>query len=49
MVCGILIPQPGFKHMPPIVEGQSPNHWTTNEFPCFVSFDKLCRCVLSAY
>ena len=30
---GILAPQPGMKHMPPEVEAQSPNHWTTREFP----------------
>ena len=29
--CGILVPWPGIKLMPPVVEGQSPNHQTTWE------------------
>ena len=29
MACGILVPGPGNKHMPPAVEVQNPNHWTT--------------------
>ena len=28
---GILVPQPGIKLMPPTVEAQSHNHWTTRE------------------
>ena len=28
----ILVPQPGIKPMPPVVEPQSPNHWTAKEF-----------------
>ena len=31
--CVILVPQPGFKPVPPAVEARSPNHWTTREFP----------------
>ena len=30
-VCGILVPQPGIKPVPPAVEARSPNHWTTRE------------------
>ena len=33
MACGILVPQPGIKPVPPAVEVQSPNHWTTREVP----------------
>ena len=36
--CGILVPQPGTKSRPPAVEAQSPNHWTTREFPRSSSF-----------
>ena len=31
--CGILVPRPGIKPVPSAVEAQSPNHWTTREFP----------------
>ena len=31
--CGILIPQPGIKPRPLAVRAQSPNYWTTREFP----------------
>ena len=31
--CGILVPQPGIKPMPPAVEAWSRNHWTTGEVP----------------
>ena len=31
--CGILVPQPGIKPMPPILGVQSLNHWTTREVP----------------
>ena len=30
---GILIPWPGVKPTPPVVEGQCLNHWTTKEVP----------------
>ena len=33
MACGILVLQPGIEPVPPAVEMQSPNHWTTGEFP----------------
>ena len=31
--CGILVPQPGIKPVPPAAEARSPNHWTAREFP----------------
>ena len=31
--CGILVPRPGIEPMPPAVEAQSLNHWTTREVP----------------
>ena len=31
----ILVPQPGFKPLPPTVEAWSPNHWTIREFSVF--------------
>ena len=31
--CVILVPWPGIKCMIPVVEGQSPNHWTTRKVP----------------
>ena len=31
--CMILVPWPGIKCMTPVVEGQSPNHWTTRKVP----------------
>ena len=30
--CGILVPPPGIKPMPPAVDALSPNHWTAREF-----------------
>ena len=33
--CGIFVPQPGVKPRPSAVKAQSPNHWTTREFPSF--------------
>ena len=32
-VCGLLVPRPGIKPMPPAVEAQCPNHWTAEECP----------------
>ena len=29
VACGILVPQPGIKPVPPALEAQSVNHWTT--------------------
>ena len=34
--CGILVPQPGIKAMPPALEVWSLNHWTTREVPSSV-------------
>ena len=31
--CWILVPQPGIKAMPPTLEAQSLNYWTTREIP----------------
>ena len=31
--CGILLPRPGIEPMPPAVEAQILNHWTTREGP----------------
>ena len=33
---GVLVPQPGIKPVPPAVEAQSPNHWTTREVPLII-------------
>ena len=33
VACGILVPQPGIKPVPPAVEARSLNHWTTREVP----------------
>ena len=33
MACGILVPWPGIKPVPPAMEAQSLNHWTTREVP----------------
>jgi len=30
---GILVPQPGIKLLPPVVEVGAPNNWTAKEFP----------------
>ena len=39
--CGILVPQPGIKPGPSAVKAQSPNHWTTREFPKIVNCNPL--------
>ena len=31
--CGILVPQPGIKPLPPAVEPLSPNCWTARDIP----------------
>ena len=36
--CGILIPQPGIEPMPPALEVQSFNHWTSKETPWLCGF-----------
>ena len=33
MLCGILVPWSGIKPVSPVVEVQSPNHWTIREVP----------------
>ena len=33
--CRILVPQQGIGPVPPAVEEQRPNHWTTREVPVF--------------
>ena len=33
LACGILVPQPGVKSVPPALKAQSPNCWTTGKFP----------------
>ena len=38
MACGILVPQPGIKPVPPAVEAWSLNHWTTREVPIMKFF-----------
>ena len=38
--CGILVPQPGIKPLPSVVEARNPNHWISREFP--ESFKFLC-------
>ena len=35
MACGILVPRPGIEPLPPAMEAQTLNHWTTREFPVF--------------
>ena len=35
----ILVPQPGIELVPLVVKLQSPNHWTTREFPRFHDFN----------
>ena len=45
--CGILVPQPWIKPMPPAVEAWSPKHWTAREvlsFPFFLAALGLCCC-----
>ena len=32
-MCGVLVSRPGTESMSAVVEAQSPNHWTTREFP----------------
>ena len=43
VACGILVPRPGIEPRPSAVRAQSPNHWTTREFPLVALF------VLSIY
>ena len=39
--CWTLVPQLGIKPRPPAVEVESPNHWTTREFPKGQSSDEI--------
>ena len=39
MACGVLVPRPGIKAMPPAVEAWSPNHWTAWESPFMIILD----------
>ena len=47
--CRILVPQPGIEPVPPAVEAQRPNHWTTREIPefCFYIWPGHCPFVYS--
>ena len=38
MACGILVPWPGIKPVPPAMEAQSLNHWTDREVPLMQSW-----------
>lgn len=38
VACGILVPQLGIEHVPPAMEAQSLNHWTSREVPVLCSF-----------
>ena len=44
MACGILVPPPGTKHRPSAVRVQSPNHWTTREFPKLIFLFSFSLC-----
>ena len=37
--CGILAPGPGIKPVPPALEVQSLNHWTSREVPSSIFFN----------
>ena len=36
LACGILVPRPGIEPGPSAVRAQSPNDWTTREFPHYI-------------
>ena len=40
MACGILVPQPGIRPVPPAMKVWSPNHGTTREFLIISILDK---------
>ena len=47
MACGILVPQPGIKPVPPSVEPRSLNHWIAREVPkVIVDMLELISCIL---
>ena len=41
MACRILVPWPGIEPMPPVLEAQSLNNWTTREVPLYHSEGKV--------
>ena len=49
--CGLLAPRPGIKPRPPAVEAQSPNHWTTREFPdwCLLTAERFLFCFVGLF
>ena len=49
LACRILVPQSGIEPGPRAVKAQSPNHWTTREFPYFALFLLLQRMWLSSF
>ena len=40
VVCGILVPWPGIRPVPPALEAWSLNHWTAREVPVYMYFYK---------
>ena len=46
-VCGILVPLPGVSPLPPALEAQSLNHWTSREVPLPTSAHRLTLCVFT--
>ena len=38
VACRILVPRPGIKPLPPLLEDQSLNHWTAREVPFCLFF-----------
>ena len=46
--CGMLAPQPAIDPVPPALEVQSPNHWTTREVPRLDFEQILIRCLLTS-
>ena len=41
MAHAILVPQPGIKRVPPMVETRRPNHWTAREVPQMLYFNRI--------
>ena len=46
--CGVLAPQPGIEPVPPALEVQSPNHWTSREVPRLEFEQILIRSLLTS-
>ena len=42
VACGILVPRPGIEPKAMRVKAQSPNHWTTREFPRDSFYEMYC-------